>query len=68
MRSMVDTVELGQVFLRAFRCSPVTIIPLMLPTHSAYFSSAMFNDVAFIRHHVAAKWAVLETVSHQPKN
>lgn len=60
---MVDTVELGRVFLRALLCSPVNIIPPMLPTHSAYSSSALFNDVAFIRHHVVAKWAI-KTRSH----
>jgi hypothetical protein len=33
---MVNTVELGQVFLRGLLLCPLSNIPLMLPTHAAF--------------------------------
>jgi hypothetical protein len=55
---MAETVELGRVLLKALGCSPVNIISSVLPIHSAYFSSVLFNDVAFTRHHVVAKGVI----------
>jgi hypothetical protein len=34
---MIDTVSLGQVFLRELRFSPISIVPPMLETHSLVY-------------------------------